>query len=144
MSTQVSRTWIRVLGAASFGLLLPLGFAAAEEISFDVSLSSPGDSDGQGEGTVTIDSATNQVSWDLSYSNIAEPSAMHIHEGAAGQSGGVVVPLTVGTDQEGNLVGLTNAPAEVVEAILASPGNYYVNIHNPEHPRGAIRGQLGE
>ena len=52
-------------------------------------------------------------------------------------------PLTaIGGDNQGNLVGLTNAPAEVVQAILASPSSYYVNIHNAEHRGGAVRGQL--
>src|SRR5690606_2985956 len=129
---------------AALALSLPAAMAYAEETSFDISLSGSagGDPDGAGQGTVTIDSETNQISWELSYSNIAEPSAMHIHEGAAGQSGGVVVPLTVEKDSEGNLVGLTNAPAEAVQAILASPANYYVNIHNSEHRGGALRGQL--
>ena len=147
MSTGTWRSGLSILACASLGLLLPYGFAFAEEVSFDVSLSGAagsGDPEGEGEGTLTIDSDTNQISWDLSHSNIAEPTAMHIHEGAAGESGGVVVPLTVDTDQEGNLVGLTSASAEVVDAILASPENYYVNIHNQEHRGGAIRGQLGE
>ena len=30
----------------------------------------------------------------------------------------------------------------VVADILAHPENYYVNVHNAEHPGGAIRGQL--
>jgi len=146
MNTERSRSRLSILAATSLGLLLPAGFAAAEEISFDLSLSGAGsgDPEGEAEGTVTVDSDTNQISWDLSHSNIAAPTAMHIHEGAAGQSGGVVVPLTVDTDQEGNLVGLTRASPEVVDAILAAPENYYLNIHNEEHPRGAIRGQLGE
>ena len=143
MNTKTFRDRLPVIAAASLGMLL-FGGAAAEETSFEVSLAGAGsgDSDGEGQGVVTIDSATNQVSWDLSHSNIAEPTAMHIHEGAAGESGTVAVPLTVETDQEGNLVGLATAPAETVQAILAAPQNYYVNIHNAEHRGGAIRGQL--
>lgn len=146
MSMKSTVGKVSVLAVAALGVCLSSGFAAAEETSFDISLSGAGggDPDGAGEGTVTLDSATNQISWDVSYSSIAEPTAMHIHEGAAGESGGVAVPLTVEMDQEGNLVGLTNAPAEVVQAILASPSGYYVNIHNSEHRGGAIRGQLAD
>jgi hypothetical protein len=147
MSTKSSGSRYCFLAVGSLGFLLSSGDAAAEETSFPVSLSAAGgsgDPDGAAEGELTVDSVTNQISWELSYSNIAEPSAMHIHLGAAGQSGDVVVPLTVEKDQQGVLVGLTNAPAEVVQAILASPARYYVNIHNAEHRGGAIRGQLGD
>lgn len=137
-----TRTFIST-GALAF--VLCAGLAGAEETSFNLSLagaSGSGDPDGSGQGTITIDSETNQVSWEISYSNIDEPTAMHIHQGAAGESGGVAVALTVEKDSAGNLVGLTNAPAEVVQAILASPSAYYVNIHNAEYRGGAIRGQL--
>jgi hypothetical protein len=30
----------------------------------------------------------------------------------------------------------------MVERILANPGDFYINVHNPSHPGGAIRGQL--
>lgn len=146
MSKKSVRAALSATAVGAIGLFVCAGMAAAEERSFEVSLAGAegsGDPDGTGQGTVTIDSATNQISWEISYSNIAEPSAMHIHQGAAGQSGSVVVPFTVEKDQEGNLVGLTNASAEVVQAILASPAGYYINIHNSEHRGGAIRGQLG-
>lgn len=146
MNTKSIRAVLPVTAFGAMALFLSAGMAAAEETSFDIALSGAdgsGDPDGAGQGTVTIDSETNQISWEFAYSNIAEPTAMHIHEGAAGQSGGVVVPFTVDKDSNGNLVGLTNAAAEVVQAILASPAGYYVNIHNSEHRGGAIRGQLG-
>ena len=144
MSTK--STWFTrsFMAACAVCALVAAGAAAADETSFDIALAGSGDPDGSGEGAVTIDSETNQVSWEIRYSNIDEPTAMHIHEGAAGESGGVAVALTVEKDTEGNLVGLTNAPAEVVQSILAAPSNYYVNIHNAEHRGGAVRGQLGD
>ncbi len=144
MNTKALRAGLALTATGILGLVLAAGVAAAAETSFNVSLSGAGsgDPDGSGEGTVTIDSETNQVSWEFSYSNIEEPTAMHIHEGAAGQSGGVVVALTVDKGPDGKLVGLTNASAEAVQKILAAPANYYVNIHNSEYRGGAIRGQL--
>jgi hypothetical protein len=32
--------------------------------------------------------------------------------------------------------------ADLLEAIAADPAGYYVNLHNPRFPGGAIRGQL--
>ena len=145
MSTKSVRAAFSVTALTAIGLFICSGTAAAEEKSFELTLAGAagsGDPDGTGKGTVTIDSATNQISWEISYSDIAEPTAMHIHQGAAGQSGGVVVQFTLEKDPDGNLVGLTSAPAETVQAILAAPANYYVNIHNAEHRGGAIRGQL--
>src|SRR4029434_771729 len=34
------------------------------------------------------------------------------------------------------------AKASVVSNIMANPSNYYVNVHSPEFPKGASRGQL--
>lgn len=135
-----------ILNAAFLGLLLAPGFAAAEETSFEITMDggSSGDPDGEAEGTLTIDSDSGTVRWDFTYSGIAEPTAMHIHQGAAGSSGGVVVPLNVEMSEPGRLMGSTTAEPDVVEAILASPENYYVNIHNAEHRPGAVRGQLEE
>jgi hypothetical protein len=32
--------------------------------------------------------------------------------------------------------------AGVISDILANPAGFYVNVHNPDFPGGAIRGQL--
>ncbi len=134
---------------ALFGLfLLPLQ-SNGDVITFQLSISGdqevpgPGDEDGQASGTLSIDDATNVISWSFTYSNIASPAAMHIHTGAAGEGGGVLVPLNVEMGGEaGTLVGSTTGDAADVMAILASPSDYYVNIHNGDFRSGAIRGQL--
>jgi hypothetical protein len=30
----------------------------------------------------------------------------------------------------------------MVKRILENPSDYYINVHNPSHPGGAVRGQL--
>ena len=139
-----------ISAVALFGLfLLPLQ-SSGEVITFQLSISGdqevpgPGDEDGQASGTLSIDDATNLISWSFTYSNIANPAAMHIHTGAAGVGGGVFVPLNVDTSGDaGTLIGSTTGDAASVMAILASPSDYYVNIHNADFRPGAIRGQLG-
>jgi len=128
--------------------LLPLP-SSAEGTTFQVSMSGaqavpgPGDEDGQASGTLSIDAATREISWSFTYSNIASPAAMHIHSGAAGAGGGVVVPLDTDTSgATGTLVGSTTGDADSIMAILASPSDYYVNVHNADFRPGAIRGQL--
>ena len=147
MSIRLNLTGIG--GVALFGLLLLPLQGSAEEMTFQLNLSGdqevpgPGDEDGQASGTLTIDDATGMVSWDITYSNIAPPAAMHIHSGAAGEGGGVAVPLNVETSGgEGTLVGSATADAESVAAVLAAPSDHYVNIHNADFRPGAVRGQL--
>ncbi len=148
MSIRLDLTSIGTV--ALFGLfLLPLQ-SSGEAITFQLRISGdqevpgPGDADGRASGTLSIDDATNLISWSFTYSNIANPAAMHIHTGAAGVGGGVFVPLNVDTSGEaGTLIGSTTGDAASVMAILASPSDYYVNIHNGDFRPGAIRGQLG-
>ena len=92
-----------ITGVSLLGLfLLPLQ-SSGEVTTFQLTMSGdqsvpgPGDEDGQASGTLTIDDATSLISWDFTYSNIADPAAMHIHSGAAGGRGGVAVPLNVET-----------------------------------------------
>jgi len=103
----------------------------------------PGDPDGAGTATITIDPATLQVCWELTTTNIADATASHIHVGAAGANGGVTVGLDV-DGFSGSSTGCTTGPdAATLQAIIDNPAGYYVNVHNADFGPGAIRGQLG-
>ena len=74
----------------------------------------------------------------------------HIHPGAAGVNGSVVVntllsaaaPLVL-ADGTGNLtVNNIALSQDLATQITANPGGYYFNMHTPLNPGGAIRGQL--
>ena len=71
----------------------------------------------------------------------------HIHDGAAGASGGVVVPIGPPTSSAGATDTWTDVCVAVDDAlreqIAADPSGYYVNVHTTEFPQGAVRGQLG-
>ncbi|MCW5981662.1 MAG: CHRD domain-containing protein [Bryobacteraceae bacterium] len=77
-------------------------------------------------------------------------TAMHIHRGAAGVAGPVVVDSIFGAQVEASGSGslfrqnvVTDLPTlTVIEAILANPSNYYLNVHSTTNPAGIIRGQL--
>jgi CHRD domain len=68
--------------------------------------------------------------------------AAHIHRGAAGVDGPVVVPFTAPAG-DGNSSGCATAAAALIDEIAANPAGFYVNVHTKEHPAGAIRAQLG-
>jgi hypothetical protein len=122
------------------------GPAMAEMTYFEVELKGGADTDRDGvaHGTLSIDSETGRIVWGLYYSGIEAPTAMHIHSGAAGESGGVVVALNVDSKLgEGALTGTVDADPATVGQILAAPENFYVNIHTGEFRGGAVRAQLG-
>jgi CHRD domain-containing protein len=100
----------------------------------------PADPDGSGFAAFQLNVATGEVCYLLTVSGIDTPVAAHIHRGAAGTNGPVVVPLAAPTG--GFVVACTTADPALVRDIRKNPSGYYVNVHTPTFPAGAIRGQL--
>jgi hypothetical protein len=101
----------------------------------------PGDPDGTGTAQIRVTPANGQLCWNLYVRDIAPASAAHIHRGAAGSSGPPVVTLTT-PDQAGRSQGCVTLTQELAREIAGRGYDFYVNIHNAEHPAGAVRGQL--
>ncbi len=100
-----------------------------------------GDPVGTGTATVRLRKGQGQACFTIATTNLPTAVAAHIHTGAAGTAGTVVVPL--GTpDGSGKSSGCLPAARSVVASILKSPASFYVNVHTGEFPGGAIRGQL--
>ena len=104
----------------------------------------PGDPDGSGTAEITLNDDDNEVCWDIDVTNITLPAtAAHIHVGAAGVPGGIVVTLSA-PDASGNATGCTDAADALVDDLIANPGGYYVNVHTSDFLDGAVRGQLSD
>lgn len=80
---------------------------------------------------------------------VGEGMAAHIHEGAMGENGPVVAALAGPEDgdagdciTEGEEGKFPTGEAGIVQRILNNPADFYINVHNPQFPDGAIRGQL--
>ena len=120
--------------------------AAADEMKIKANLTGaaevpgPGDPNGGGTVQITLNPDKNEVCYELTLTKVDEATAAHIHEGAVGKDG----PVKVGLDapKGGSAKGCKTAEAAVVKDIMANPANYYVNVHNAAHPKGAVRGQL--
>lgn len=147
MRTGITFTFLPAVLALIASLLLA-GAALAAQVSLAATLEGgdaedpTGDPDGSGTAAITIDTESREVCWELNVENIADATASHIHTGAAGVNGGVVVPLDV-DGFSGTSEGCATAPDEAdLDAIVASPGDFYVNVHTEDYPAGAIRGQL--
>jgi len=68
-------------------------------------------------------------------------TAAHIHRGAAGINGPIVVNLRP-PNAVGLSTGCTHVPGKLIVAIMQHSVDYYVNVHNKPYPEGAVRGQL--
>ncbi len=101
-----------------------------------------GDPDGSGRFAARIDSSGGDVCYTLTVDGIDEPTAAHIHSGAAGTDGPPVVELWVTEEGEEELC-IAEEP-DTLKAILKDPAAYYVNVHNEAFPAGAVRGQLAK
>lgn len=90
-----------------------------------------------GSGTITIND-DGSVSGSVTATGFT-PTAAHIHEGAAGKNGPVIVPFTKDGDKFGPAPGAKLTPDQL-KAFKA--GDLYVNIHSAAHPGGEVRAQL--
>ena len=131
---------VRVLVASM--LLAGVGAGSALGADVKVSLSGanevpPVKTSASGSGTITV-ADDGAVSGSVSATGVAGTAA-HIHEGAAGANGPVIVPLT----KDGDTYKVP-AGAKLTSAQMASykAGNLYVNVHSAANPNGEIRAQL--
>jgi hypothetical protein len=76
-------------------------------------------------------------------------SLAHIHTGAAGVAGGVVVDTGLAPGQVVLTTGAGSftrdaipVTAEMAQSIIATPSAFYFNVHTALTPTGAVRGQL--
>jgi CHRD domain-containing protein len=117
--------------AASFGWVATLTLAGTTEPS------------ASGTAGLRLRKDAGLVCYRLQVANVTLPTvAAHIHRGATGVSGPVVVPFTA-PDANGSSSGCAQATAQLIDEITAGAAGFYVNVHTKEHPGGAIRAQLG-
>lgn len=110
-------------------------------------------------GTATYTVTGTTVNYTITYQNLTgAPTASHIHIGAAGVGGPVVVPFsglpttTSGTwsgsftaaDVKAGTSGSTTVAAGNLDDLLNAfkSGNAYTNIHSAQYAGGEIRGQI--
>ena len=65
----------------------------------------------------------------------------HIHRGAAGVANGPIV-VDFGSPGATSHTGCQAILPALATEIMATPANFYVNVHNGTFPNGAMRGQL--
>ena len=100
----------------------------------------PTTSTGSGDVLATLNTATKQLTYTMTYMGLTGPAtAAHFHGPAApGANAGVVIPIGMPpADPTTSTVTLTDAQMKDLEA-----GKWYANVHTAQNKGGEIRGQM--
>lgn len=131
------------------GQILPAGNAHFADLQAHQE-NPPTTSAGSGSGVAVISGDGSTITYLVTYSGLTGTvNAAHIHTGAVGQNGGVILPLTAGpspmtgvlTSANFTASGPVTTYAQAVAAIQA--GTTYFNLHTSANPGGEVRGQIG-
>ena len=89
--------------------------------------------------TVTRSGTNGVVTWRLTFGKLSGRAiAAHIHAGARGKAGPVIVPLCAPCRSGAH--GRATVSSSVLDALES--GRTYVNVHTRKNPAGEIRGQI--
>ena len=100
-----------------------------------------GDKDGRGAFAATLDGR--RLCYGITVTNIAKPAAAHIHRGGPNVAGPIVQALVQpAAGDPGASSACVQLPAALASDLAQNPNNFYVNVHTPDFPGGAVRGQL--
>jgi hypothetical protein len=127
-----------VLAAVSLAGTRGAGWSAKLDASQEIPKQSVKVPAAKGAFTATING--NKLTWKLTFSKLSGPAAAaHIHLGAMGKAGNVLVPLC-GPCKSG-----VSGTASLTAALKKDFTKHllYVNVHTAKNPGGEIRGQLG-
>jgi hypothetical protein len=126
---------------ALFAVLSFSSAAIAQTVSVELKGASEvpaNNSTASGTGSISV-AADKSVSGKITTTGI-EGKMAHIHTGAAGANGPVLVGLTKDGDNGWTVPAGAKFTDEQYAAYVA--GGLYVNVHSAAHPGGEIRGQL--
>ena len=143
MSNKISCNVVRALAVVgAFGLLGGCAQMHGMMRGESVTLSGanevpPAMTSASGSGTVTVDDCS--VSAKITVTGMTATAA-HIHQGAAGANGGVIVPFTKTGDN--TFEAPSGAKLNEAQCAAYKAGGTYVNVHSAKNPGGEVRAQL--
>jgi CHRD domain len=100
-----------------------------------------GDPNGRGSFSATLDGRL--LCYGIQVKNIDDPAAAHIHRGGGRVAGPVIQLLMHPTAGDpGSSTECVRISRSLARGLRETPGRFYVNVHTPDYPNGAVRGQL--
>ncbi len=154
---MLKRLMIFAAAAAVFGFAstAQAGERFRAHLSGDAELP-PVDTRAAGVVKFSVNDAETQLHYEIRVANIEDITQAHIHRGAAGENGPVVVFLFgfigEGVTRNGLLAANTRTSADLIGPLAGEPlsalidqirsGNSYVNVHTVANPPGEIRGEI--
>lgn len=110
-------------------------------------VSTGGNPGGSGSARLDLDEAGETACYFVAWKDLAgDVTAAHLHLGPRGQDGAHAIDFFNGQHFAGgqsNASGCVPTARDKIQAIIANPAGYYINVHTTEFTTGAIRGQLG-
>ena len=138
VSVVSSIAFVAALAACSgMGMGMDKGMAPQLKLTGDQEVP-PNTSTSVGTGSITV-APDGSVSGSVAAPGMAGMAA-HIHVGAVGVNGPVIIPLTGSAGDTWTVPDGAKLTPEQLDAYKA--GNLYVNIHTAEHKGGELRAQL--
>jgi CHRD domain len=92
----------------------------------------------RGSARITLNLSSGRACWSLTVSGTDKPLSAHVHLGAPGKVGEVVIPLGDTFSRRGCVLSVPRA----LRVVAGAPSHYYVDVHTTKNIQGAMRGQL--
>jgi hypothetical protein len=139
ITANIATVMLALVGSAS---LVPAARAETVTLKADLSGSNevpPNSSPATGKAEATLDSATRNLTYTITFSGLSGPAlGAHFHGPVeAGKNAGIVLPFkTVQSPIEGTATLTENQAADLLA------GKWYANVHTAANPGGELRGQM--
>jgi hypothetical protein len=102
----------------------------------------PGEENGTGEARFIFYPNKHKICYTIQVSGIERATSAHLHEAPADDFGPVKLGLNPPQDGTSEHECIRGLGERYIKRISGNPSGYYVDVHNDEHPDGAVRGQL--
>lgn len=150
--TSTARKTVLALSAvATLMAVLPAASANAVSPTTHFTVVAKGKAEGVGGGSptgsvtarFTVNLTKKSLCYSISTHNLKGINGVHIHSGAAGTNGGVVVALNPANIDTKHTTCVA-VESKLLTDIADHGSMYYFNAHTAKFPGGAVRGQLAK